>query len=336
MKLVSVVVPFYNAQKFIWECINSVLIQTYQNIELILVNDGSTDNSFEIITGINDNRLVIISQENQGVSTARNSGIEASKGDYLCFVDADDLLEADFIKNMVYEIETHHCDIVFGNYKLLYENGNRISKTPRINEGSYISSDLFNRCIDDGTLTGMLFGSVCGTLYKSSLIKDHNIYFRKNIKVNEDGIFNIELMKNANTIWVSSNSDYLYRQWKNTRKESLSFETNELDKATDVLRELSFSIPNGNTQIARRNMSVFFWATLRVENTSMSCFQLSKRLKEYRNSNTIFDDNYDSLDFKNLNRYKKILIKLLKYNMYFTYVFILKHIAPGIQKRVRH
>ena len=104
MKLVSIVVPVYNAEKYIRECIDSIINQKYQNIELILVNDGSTDNSYDIINGFNDNRIIIINQENQGVSTARNIGIEAAKGDYFCFVDADDLLETDFIYSMVLEI----------------------------------------------------------------------------------------------------------------------------------------------------------------------------------------------------------------------------------------
>ncbi|MFN7116756.1 MAG: glycosyltransferase family 2 protein [Saprospiraceae bacterium] len=99
--LVSIIIPFYNAQHFLTDTLNSVLQQTYSNLEIILINDGSTDNSLEIATGIKDSRIKIINQTNQGQSAAANKGISESKGDYIKFLDADDLISPDHISLQV-------------------------------------------------------------------------------------------------------------------------------------------------------------------------------------------------------------------------------------------
>ena len=94
-ELISIIIPIYNAEKYIERCINSLKNQTYKNIEIICINDGSTDNSLNILKriAITDNRITIIEQENKGVSVARNKGIESAKGKYIMFLDADDWFE---------------------------------------------------------------------------------------------------------------------------------------------------------------------------------------------------------------------------------------------------
>ena len=100
--LVSIIIPCYNASSYIKETINSVLTQTFQNFEILLINDGSTDNSSSIIKTIIDDRIHLVEQENQGVSSTRNKGIAMAKGEFIVFLDADDLLHPNFLERRVF------------------------------------------------------------------------------------------------------------------------------------------------------------------------------------------------------------------------------------------
>lgn len=91
-ELVSIVIPIYNAQKYLEECLASVLKQSYSNLEIICVNDGSTDKSDEILGAVRDNRVIYVRQDNKGVSSARNHGLQMAKGEWILFLDADDVL----------------------------------------------------------------------------------------------------------------------------------------------------------------------------------------------------------------------------------------------------
>ena len=96
--LISIIVPVYNCEEYIEKCIDSILHQTYQNFEVIVINDGSKDNTLEKLKKyINKNKITIISIENNGVSNARNLGIKNSKGDYICFIDSDDWVEKEYL-----------------------------------------------------------------------------------------------------------------------------------------------------------------------------------------------------------------------------------------------
>ena len=129
MKLISIIIPIYNNEKFISRCLDSIINQTYKKIEIIIVNDGSTDKSLDVISKYEkkDNRIKVINKKNEGVSIARNIGIESSKGDYITFVDADDWLELDAIEKLYIEITEKNVDVVRGNYyinKFISDNAN--------------------------------------------------------------------------------------------------------------------------------------------------------------------------------------------------------------------
>ena len=111
-KKVSVIVPVYNAEKYLEKCVNSIVNQTYKNLEIILINDGSKDNSLALCKKFNaDARVVVIDQENRGAAGARNSGISVATGDYISFVDADDWVENSFIEKLVNLIQSTDSDI---------------------------------------------------------------------------------------------------------------------------------------------------------------------------------------------------------------------------------
>ena len=117
--LVSIIVPVYNSEKYVERCILSILNQTYSIIELILINDGSTDSSLNILDEYSrkDNRIILVNKENEGVSASRNLGIEIATGKYLMFIDNDDFVEPSYVETYVSEIEKYSADLIIGGYQ---------------------------------------------------------------------------------------------------------------------------------------------------------------------------------------------------------------------------
>lgn len=205
-ELASVVIPVYNAEKYVARCINSVLSQTYRNIEVIIVNDGSTDDSLKICEEISkyDDRIVIIDKKNSGVSDTRNIGIEAAKGDVITFVDADDELMPTFIHNYLNKMKQYDVDIVMGDAI----NVTGESRNPR---NTFLKNDLL--CDANGAIKEVLnqkcvSGTCWAKLYKTALVKQ--VKFPKNITIGEDLRFLLDLLPKAKSIAITPLSEYLY------------------------------------------------------------------------------------------------------------------------------
>ncbi len=333
-ELVSVVVPVYNAEKFLKECIQSIVAQTYQNIELLLIDDGSTDASGEICNEFVavDSRVCHYKSANYGVSTARNKGIDLAKGKYICFIDADDLLERDYIEKLYSEIQKNHTDISFCNYQYVYGN-KKLKKAPRIAAGKYTFRDIADIAIDDGTISGMLFGSVWGAIYNADKIKNHKIYFDSSIKCNEDGLFNLCILQKSSCFSVISYDGYLYRQWKKPKSKSLEIR-GETEKATEKIKECCCEISNLDKQLRCRNASVIFWNTMSLAGKRRSIVSICRAINIYLNENSI-NDCYPYLDMTKINTVKKILITMLKRRHIFVFVCSIKYLYPLFGKIIK-
>jgi glycosyltransferase involved in cell wall biosynthesis len=147
MQLLSIVVPIYNTEKYLTECIESIRQQTYSNIEIILVNDGSTDNSFEICLNEakTDRRIVLINQKNSGLSAARNTGISACSGDYLGFVDSDDFISPNMYEHLYGLITHYNGDIVSGSYVIFDPKNNGFSNNGFSINRNQVSAIVYER-----------------------------------------------------------------------------------------------------------------------------------------------------------------------------------------------
>lgn len=137
-KLVSIIVPIYKVEPYLKKCIESIICQTYKNIEIILVDDGSPDNSGEICDRYSqiDNRIIVIHKQNDGVSNARNSGMEISHGKYIYFIDGDDYVEKDAIEKLVYLAELEKADLVIADINIVDESGDILASTGTINNAN--------------------------------------------------------------------------------------------------------------------------------------------------------------------------------------------------------
>ena len=205
-ELVSIVVPVFNAEKYLERCIKSISEQIYSNIEIILVDDGSTDNSKKIceLWKKKDNRIQYIYQENAGVSSARNIGIDSANGDYIVFVDADDYLDINFICYMMSFQKDNDFDLIISNAIDVYDNG----KTDEMNFGSeMVLLDKNEAAVH--FLASDLFSSVCwGRLYKKSIV--NLIRFDLTMRIAEDSRFLWSAINACQKICVVPERHYFY------------------------------------------------------------------------------------------------------------------------------
>lgn len=204
---VSIIIPVYKAEKYIQACVESVLQQTFTDFELILVNDGSPDASGKIIDELaeKDSRIRVFHQKNAGPGAARNLGLENAKGEFINFVDADDMLVPDFLES--YQMINKEFDCVFQGYQELTNKGEGDKKYCK--EGSTNNSS-FEEVFISIYESGML-GFTCLKQFRSSIIKNNKIKFRTGIKYREDFLFTIEYLSFGKRICITENTGYLYR-----------------------------------------------------------------------------------------------------------------------------
>lgn len=209
---ISVIVPVYNAEQYLRECLESLVNQTLEDLEIICVNDGSTDSSPKILEeyASKDSRIKIFHQENQGVSAARNLGISKVQGEYLVFVDSDDWIELNALEILYKTIDKRKSDILlFSNYR--YYGDSSVKRDTRLEKLELLVNDKninFNEYYDELIKTPLL---CCGKLYRTDFIHKNNILFPIGIQCSEDGIFAITSFINAESISVCDVGFYYYR-----------------------------------------------------------------------------------------------------------------------------
>lgn len=206
---VTIIVPVYNGEKRIRECLNSIVSQTYANLQVVVIDDGSSDHTLAICKEFqqHDNRIQVIEIANRGVSHARNIGIEEALGEYIQFVDGDDTIKKNATELLVHHLERNHSDLaVCGYVKLLKE-----IKVP-FNQlewpGIYTNQEyLIHTLKDPGH---HYYGVVWNKIYRRKIISDYNIRFTEDTNLGEDFIFNLSYLQHTKQVQVMRNSLYLY------------------------------------------------------------------------------------------------------------------------------
>lgn len=212
--MISVIIPIYNAEKYIEKCVVSVLAQTYTDFELLLINDGSTDSSQQICSqwAQKDSRIIVISQPNSGVSTARNMGLDRARGEFIYFIDADDWIAPDCFEKMMAKM-SDDVDLVISDYQRPDENGNIIRKYDDMNpaEGVYTNAD----CMAAAYTKPFYVRVVWGKLYRKRLWE--HIRF-KHLSYSEDTYALFEILMLVQKFYSLEEPLYYYLQ----RKSSVS------------------------------------------------------------------------------------------------------------------
>lgn len=210
--LLSVIIPIYNAKRFLRETVESVINQNFEGLEIILVDDGSDDGSAELCnTLVSQYDLIsVIHKSNGGVSSARNAGIEAAKGKFITFIDADDKIANGMFSDLLEEAETFDADKVFCGFKEIAVNGHNAIHIPDIparcllDRKFIISSMLYSGCSGDSYMN-----TACGSLYKSELLRKNNIRF-KDRSIGEDWMFNMQYCESIKSAVFVNEPYYLY------------------------------------------------------------------------------------------------------------------------------
>lgn len=201
---ISVIIPVYNVAKYLHRCIDSVLAQTFTDFELLLIDDGSKDNSGDICDEYarKDNRVRVLHKENEGVSVARNIGIGYSCGTYLMFLDSDDWLESNCLDYCLKSMIDDNLDFFQFGYARVTDEGKVLYKssvsTHILNSSEFVSLDLFYIC-------------VWGSLFRTSTIREHGLAFKKGLKLGEDQLFLFDYLIHCNSCRRSEVVLYNYR-----------------------------------------------------------------------------------------------------------------------------
>lgn len=202
----SIIMPAYNEENKISNAIKSILNQTYKNFELIIINDGSTDNTLKIINQYKGKNIKVINQKNLGVSAARNAGIKESQGNYILFIDADDYIDNDLLINLVKTIKNNKNHWIY--FKMIKEFKNK-KKYSDIYENYQNKSLKINDCISE-LIISELINSPWGKVYKREIIAKNEILFNDSLLIAEDLLFNLDYAKNVDCIYFSDIGYYHY------------------------------------------------------------------------------------------------------------------------------
>lgn len=226
--LVSAIIPVYNSEKFLEVCIQSLKNQTLNDIEMIFINDGSTDNSLEILEKYQklDNRIIIINQENKGPSLARNAGLRIAKGEYISFIDSDDWINEKMYQEMYQNAQENNSDAVICDMKLIGKNNELYINGTALNIPFY-NKEKVEQHIYQELLSNSQFNSAANKLYKAEVIKSHHIAFNQEIYYAEDWLFNVNFLKRASTVSYINKAFYYYRRGHDSSSSSYDDNTFE-------------------------------------------------------------------------------------------------------------
>ena len=207
--LVSVIVPVYNAESYLVKCVSSICGQTYKNLQIILVNDGSRDLSLQICRMFEqlDSRVLVIDKQNTGVSDTRNVGLSRAEGKYIQFADSDDYLAPEATELFVSAAETTRADMIISPY--LRVNGTRKKFHNLIEEESTIDRTSFVCKLMDKPAS-FYYGVVWNKIYRADLIRKHEIQFCRELRWSEDLLFNLEYIQFCNSFHAIQRPTYYY------------------------------------------------------------------------------------------------------------------------------
>ena len=294
--MISVIIPIFNAAVFLRNCLTSLLAQQEKDWEAILVNDGSSDESAVICEEFvsTDKRFQYFSQTNSGVSSARNLGIQHAKGEWICFLDADDSLPSDSLSTLLEAMKTSHADLVIGGYEIWDQNGKVL----------YQIDDRVSEELDrDGAIALMYkskyysyLGYICGKMFRSDILHNLNLSFNPKIYFNEDRLFVTQYLAACNRVLLLTQPVYHYVEHPGSATASRQQGFNE-NYVTDLeamilMRETiaRFSpknFKNATEGIACSYWQIQYWMNKFHANSFNKVFALHKKvfkqlkLKEY-------------------------------------------------------
>jgi len=320
--LISIIVPVYNAEKFLNNIIDCISKQTYENFEVVFIDDGSTDNSKRIIKDYinksNDKRFNYYYKKNGGVSSARNEGINKAKGKYLLFIDSDDTIDYNLLFKLYQKMITDKSQLAVSNGKTIYNNKSVVEDlNENDNVVAYIAS-IFNNNYSKSKYS-FSYGfsrSVCSKLYKSEIIKNNKITFDENMYLFEDAFFNLNYINFIDKISYVDEVLYYYyidngssRKYRDNLIKENNYKINKLIEYKNS-NQMEIDIPF--------NLYLFDLMCKFINNTTQSKLNYYNKRKVVKNliNNKMCKDIIKSVDFKYLSFKKKFVYIIFRLHMY--------------------
>ena len=322
----SVIIPVYNARNYLAECINSILRFKNDNFELIAINDGSTDDSLDILNSYNDSRLKIINQENMGQYKSWKNAVKVAKGDYIIFVDSDDLIENNIFDISDTILNKNNVDLIQYRYQSLYPS--KIEEYNfNIRTGLYLKDDLLNLHDNFNDFLNIPRERWAKAIRKNKLLYviDHSFDYLDNF---EDVAAIYVLLKNIDSLYISNEIIYSWRKKKGGNKSNIKA---SLDKNFKLIKELNvfFNDNKNNLNLNQKDLDYLYLLTYK------NYYYFYAYNGYYKDSKKIYKDKkfkyllkHSKLDSTKGNKIINLIYKLsnffLKHNMMHTYIFIRK------------
>ena len=242
--LISIILPVYNSEKYISECLTSILASTHKGLEVIIINDGSTDHTLDICEKFKsiDDRIRILTQQNQGVSAARNTGIKVANGNYIAFVDSDDQIDSTMYQILLKNILEYKADVSICNYRNIDESGNHLNNRVYSNKLMQLDNKKYLKNINN---LRMYQGFLWNKLYKKEVLFEKD--FDTGIYILEDLLYNCEIAKKRYNFVYQDTALYNYRINPNSalNKDKLTLKNlstlEALEKIINIFDELNLS-----------------------------------------------------------------------------------------------
>ncbi len=318
---VSIIVPVYKAERYLQKCVNSILAQTYTDFEVLLVDDGSPDMSGAICEkcAVGDNRIKVFHKENGGVSSARNYGLDNAVGDWICFVDSDDIIDDIFLENFHF-LSSVDCDLFLQGYKVI--EADIVKEVHEFSYDELKTSDVKKVYIDGENLN--INNSPVSKLFKRDIIESNNIRFDASTSYGEDHLFVLTYLLYVKNISISNKSAYLYIHYFNNisltkrtipNNEFIYYviKTEELQTNLNALFYNVFDNDLQSVKNQRTYSNIYRFISQNTINTDISSLHFLKNKLEVLFSNYIGLPNYHKLMiilYKNLP--VSIFINLVK------------------------
>ena len=329
MEKVSVVIPIYNVEDYIDDCLKSVVNQTYKNLEIICVDDCGTDNSINIVEDYvkSDHRIKIIRQKrNKGQGEARNLGIaDSATGKYICFIDSDDFIESNYIESLVKTIEDKNVDLVCNINILKYYGSNDIRNKFIKNKKDFVLDKKLN--FNEELFKKLPISAWC-KIYRTSLIKENKVYFASNKLKFEDFYFWYILKTKVKSICTICGPTYFYRQRNNSTMSLNKYKKNDCFDSIYIIKLIYLYYKNNcllDTYSIPFNWLDKHFKKIREKNKFfLKTKSLFKRIKEDILKNEKVYKKKDLLFFKCVLNSKNYLMFRIKYFVYTCYATIIK------------
>ena len=337
--LFSIIMPVYNADKYLVKSLDSITNQGFADFELIIVNDASTDQSINICNSYAnvDNRITVLNlKENCGAAEARNQGLKNAIGRFLCFVDADDYIDSDFLSKLYTALQEDDYDYIkCGAYEEYYDKDERLdyTKVCKLNDNCYQNKkDIINQIIDMEQIP--LFGYLWNSVYKLNIVKENSICFDHNLKVNEDFAFNIFYLEFVKKMKCLSYCGYHYAK-RNGNSLSSQSKNYDVDKHLLKIRDFLTLLKDSKDE-TKENLDKVYWLFTRfifsalVSDVSLDTIRQNELYQKYLNY------HFGSPDLK-----KKLLTGILQSNNALlikptvSFLYFIKRCFPVIFAKVK-